>query len=143
MDIKQISVFISNSEGRLAGVTAALEEAGINIRALALADSTDFGVLRLIVDDHPKCLAVLKEKGFMAEETSVIAVEVEDRPGGMHKILSVFHNASLNVEYMYAFVEKTRDNAIVIFRIEDTAGAITTLKDAGIPIVGDEVLRKL
>ena len=143
MQIKQVSIFIQNTQGRLAEVTRTISRAGINIRALSLGDSTDFGVLRLIVDNHTKCLEVLKEQGFMAQETSVIAVEIEDHPGGLDRVLTVFEQAAINVEYMYAFVEKTRSNAIVIFRINDMDKALSSLKTAGIPVVGDDVLRNL
>ena len=143
MEIKQVSVFIQNTEGRLAEITKTISAAGINIRALSLADSADFGVLRLIVDNHTHCLAVLKEAGFMAQETSVIAVEIEDHPGGLDRVLATFATAGINVEYMYAFVEKTRDNAVVIFRIDGMEQAFAALKTAGIPVVSDDILRNM
>jgi hypothetical protein len=99
--------------------------------------------LRLIVNDPEACLKVLKKNNFVAQETEVIAVEVQDKPGGLHRILEVFHKNDINIEYMYAFVEKRVDNAIVVFRIDNVAKAIAVLQDNNIPIVTDEVLKNL
>ncbi len=143
MKIKQISIFLENKIGRLAEVTGLLADAGINIRTLALAETAEFGVLRLIVDDPAACLKVLKEHHFVAQETDVIAVEVEDRPGGLHRILEIFLKNNINIEYMYAFVEKRVDNAILVFRIEDASAAIKVLRDNNISVVTDAGLKDL
>lgn len=143
MNIKQVSVFLENKKGRLADVTNLLEKENINIRTLSLADTKEFGVLRLIVDDPEKCLKVLKENEFVAQETDVIAVEVEDKPGGLNKILNVLNKNNINVEYMYAFVEKKKNNAIVIFRIDDQKKAISSLKENGISLIESNVLKEL
>jgi len=140
---KQISVFLENKKGRLAEVAALIAREGINIRALSLADTADFGVLRLIVNDPEKCFTVLKDGGFVAQQTEVIAVEVPDRPGGLGRILSVFDRHGLNIEYMYAFVEKKSDNAIVIFRIDQPAKAVEVLDSFGISAPSTEILSKL
>jgi len=140
---KQISVFLENKKGRLAEVTALIAREGINIRALALADTADFGVLRLIVNDPEKCFAVLKGGGFVAQQTEVIAVEVPDRPGGLGRILSVFDRHGLNIEYMYAFLEKKSDNAIVIFRVDQPVKAVQDLESEGITVLSAEILSKL
>jgi hypothetical protein len=128
MKVEQISIFIENKSGRLAEITRILGEAGINIRALSLADTSDFGILRLIVNDGAKANAVLKEKGFTVNMTEVVAVEVPDRPGGLSAILQALDRDAINVEYMYAFVERCAGNAVIIFRFDETDKAIAALK---------------
>jgi hypothetical protein len=132
MSVKQISLFLENKKGRLADVTRVLTREKINIRALSLADTSDFGVLRIIVDDPEKCLSVLKENGFVAQVTDVVAVEVEDRPGALSRILEALDREGVNVEYMYAYVAKKKDNAIVICRIDDRERAMSVLQRSGI-----------
>ncbi len=105
--VEQISIFLENKPGGLELVTRVLRDAGINIRALSLADTSDFGVLRLIVNDAEKAKQVLKENGFTVGRTSVVAVLVPDRPGGLHSILEVLSKEKVNVEYMYAYVERS------------------------------------
>ncbi len=140
MSVKQISVFLENRKGRLAEVTRTLRDQGINIRSLSLADTADFGVLRIIVADPDRCLRVLKDAGFVAQETEVIAIEVEDKPGGLERVLGVLDAADINVEYMYAYVEKTKDNAIVICRVDDRERALAALSKGGIPTLNREAL---
>ncbi len=108
MKVEQISIFLENKPGGLEQVTRILKDAGINIRTLSLADTTDFGILRLIVNDVDTACRVLKENGFRFSRTNVVAVEVPDRPGGLHGILEVLSGNGINVEYMYAFVETKR-----------------------------------
>jgi hypothetical protein len=143
MKIKQISIFLENKKGRLAEVAKVLSAATINIRALALADTADFGILRLIVNDPDKALSALKDAGFVAQLTDVIAIEVEDKPGGLFRILDVFDKNNINIEYMYAFVEKRVENAIVIFKIDDHEKAHAALKTNGISIVTGDILKNL
>lgn len=143
MNVEQISVFIENKSGRLAEVTKTLAEAGVNIRALSLADTTDFGILRLIVDDREKGVTALKEKGFTVSRTEVVAVEVPDRPGGLWSILDVLDRNAINVEYMYAFVERTEENAVIIFRFDDTRAAIEQLSRNGFTILDGERLYRM
>ena len=143
MSVKQISVFLENKKGRLAEVTRSLSHEKINIRALSLADTADFGVLRIIVDNPDRTLTVLKSRGFVAQVTEVIAVEVEDRPGGLSRILEVLDQDNVNVEYMYAYVEKSRENAIVICRIDDRERALQILEKNGITTVSAEALKAL
>jgi hypothetical protein len=140
MKAEQISVFIENKSGRLAEVTRILGEAQINIRALSLADTSDFGILRLIVNDREKAKSVLKENGFTVSKTEVVAVEVEDRPGGLYRILRKLEDEGINVEYMYAFVERLSENAVIIFRIDETDRAIRTLVDGGFNVLEGERL---
>ncbi|RMF45941.1 MAG: ACT domain-containing protein [Deltaproteobacteria bacterium] len=138
MTVQQISIFIENKTGRLAEVTRVLGNAGINIRALSLADTSDFGILRLIVDTPDRALEVLKADGFTVSKTEVIAVEVPDRPSGLNSILEKLDQAGINVEYMYAFVERSGENAIIIFRFDDIQRAIATLPEAGVTLVKSE-----
>jgi hypothetical protein len=143
MILTQISVFLENKKGRLAEVTALIARQGINIRALSLADTADFGVLRLIVNDPDKCFSVLRDGGFVAQKTEVIAAEVADRPGGLQRILGIFESHGINIEYMYAFVEKKSDNAIVVFRIDQPALAVKALEAEGITVLSKDIIRKL
>ena len=143
MQVEQISIFIENKSGRLAEVTRVLGSQGINIRALSLADTSDFGILRLIVDQTDLAKAALKEQGFTVSKTEVVAVEVPDQPGGLSRILGVLDNASINVEYMYAFVERCGGNAVIIFRFDDPAAAIRVLTSNGIVILAGERLYRM
>ena len=142
MKVEQISVFLENKAGRLAEVTRVLGEAGINIRALSLADTTDFGILRLICDKYEQAREVLKAQGFTVGKTEVVAVEVPDRPGGLASVLRVLAKAGINVEYMYAFVQHSGKNAVIIFRFDNLEQAIELLQKEGIHIyTGEEVYR--
>lgn len=138
MKVEQISVFLENKSGRLAEVSHVLSSAGVNIRALSLADTSDFGILRIIVSDTEKAKKVLKDNGFTVGKTEVLAVEVEDRPGGLSKILNAMKNAGINVEYMYAMVQKSSGKAIIIFRFDEIEKAMDVLNRAGIGILKGE-----
>lgn len=138
MKVEQISIFIENKSGRLAEVTQTLGDAGINIRALSLADTSDFGILRLIVDKTDSAKAALKAKGFTVSKTEVVAVEVPDRPLGLFGILSILEQSSVNVEYMYAFVERCGDNAVIIFRFDNPEEAIKVLTTNGVNVLAGE-----
>jgi len=140
MKVEQISIFIENKSGRLAEVSKILGNAGVNIRALSLADTSDFGILRLIVNDREKAMAALKEKGFTVSKTEVVAVEVPDQPGGLASILEVLDADAINVEYMYAFVERCGANAVIIFRFDETEKAIATLGAKGFNMLEGERL---
>lgn len=135
MHAQQISIFLENKAGRLAEVTGILAGAGVNIRALALADTSDFGVLRLIVDDNQKAESALKQGGFTVSKTDVVAVEVDDRPGGLHHILDLLQNAGINVEYMYAFVRHSGTNAVMIFRFDRPDEALKVLTGDGLQVI--------
>jgi len=143
MSVKQISIFLENKKGRLAEVTHLLAAEKVNIRALSLADTADFGVLRIIVNDPDACLAVLKASSIVAQVTEVIAVEIEDKPGGLARALAVLDAAGLNVEYMYAYVEKKKDNAIVICKIDDRERALEVLSDKGVATLNAQALKAL
>jgi hypothetical protein len=143
MTLRQISVFLENKKGRLSEALGLVAREKINIRALALADTADFGVLRLIVNDTEKCIAALKKAGFVAQKTEVLAVEISDRPGGLERVLEVFDRADLNIEYLYAFVERRADNAIVIFRTDQPEKAAKALAGEGITVLNEEAVEKL
>ena len=125
----QLSVFLGNRPGRLLHACRLLGEAGINIRAVNIAESKDFGVLRLIVDKRDEALKALKDASFAAEYTKVVAVEVPDVPGGLAHILEAIEKAGLNIEYMYGFSRRRTDSAIMVFRFDDAK------KAAGIVVV--------
>ncbi len=142
MKAKQLSIFLENKVGRLAEVTGVLGERGVNIRALSLADTSDFGVLRLIVDDPTKAQEALKEEGYTVSTTEVIAVKVPDKPGGLGRVLRSFIDLGVNIEYMYAFAGKNGDNAVVVFRVDDPERAIPVLKQHGVGLLTeDEIYR--
>jgi len=138
MKVDQISIFLENKAGRLAEVTKVIADAGINIRALSLADTSDFGILRLIVTDFEKARKALKENGFTVGRTTVVAAEVPDTPGGLSHILQLLSKNNINVEYMYAFVQQSGKNAILIFRFDRTDQAIEVLQQNNIHIVPGE-----
>ena len=138
--VKQISVFLENKKGRLASVCRALGDAGINIRALSLADTQDFGVLRLIVNDPDKAYQILLDKGYITNITDVLAIEVSDNPGGMANALEKLEQAGISVEYTYAFIGCASKDALVIIRVENPAEAKAVIQAAGINVLnGKEV----
>lgn len=140
MKVEQISIFLENKSGRLAEVTNILSRAGVNIRALSLADTADFGILRLIVNQGDLAKQVMKEHGFTVGKTEVVALEVPDRPGGLGEILKILYESGINVEYMYAFVQRSGDNAVIIFRFDEIDKAISVLTSAGVRVLrGEEV----
>lgn len=140
MKVNQISVFLENKSGRLADVTRTLADNNINIRALSIADTIDYGLLRLIVNDPQHATKVLTETGFTVAQTEVLAIEVPDRPGGLAGIIDLLAAKDLNIEYMYAFVGRSGEHAIVVFRIEPIEDAIAALNQGGARILtGDEL----
>jgi len=143
MKVEQISIFLENKSGRLAEVTGTLAKAGVNIRALSLADTADFGILRLIVNDSDKARQAMKESGFTVAKTEVVALEVPDKPGGLSGILVALDKAAINVEYMYAFVQHSGANAIIIFRFDDPDKAARILQEAGVRVLEPEEVYKL
>lgn len=138
MKVEQISIFIENKSGRLAEVTRTIGEAGVNIRALSLADTSDFGILRLIVDQPAVAKRILREHGFTVSMTDVVAVEVPDQPLGLFNLLNILDHCGVNVEYMYAFVERCSGSAVMIFRFDNTDEAIRCLTDQGVTILAGE-----
>ena len=135
MKVRQISIFLENRSGRLSSVLKEVGRAGVNIRALSLADTSDFGILRLIVDDVDKCVKALRDTGHTVSLTEVLAIEVPDHPGGLAGILEALSEAGLNVEYMYAFVSRATEKAVVVFRFENVDAAISALKKADVSVL--------
>ena len=135
MTVEQISVFLENTSGRFAEVAGVLADAGVNIRALSLADTAEFGILRLIVDQNDRAKQALKEGGFTVARTEVVALEVPDRPGGLARILRGLDDAGINVEYMYAFVRRSGDNAILVVRFDEPGNAVAALTRAGVRVL--------
>ncbi len=138
MLIKQISVFLENKSGRLAEVTKTLGNEGIDISALSIADTTDFGILRLIVNQPEKAEAVLKDNGFTVSSTNVIAIAVEDKPGGLAVALDILESQSIGIEYMYAFIGKAKDEALVILRVEDSQKAVAAMEKSSIKVISSK-----
>ena len=143
MKVKQISVFLENKKGHLLGVLEALAKAKINIRALSIAETSEYGILRMIVPDPDKAQKVLAKGNFAVGENEVIVVGVPDEPGGLAKILRTLNKAGLNVEYVYAFVAKSGHQALVVLRTEDINAGIATLKKAKVTILGSQEVYSL
>ena len=129
MGIKQISVFLENTTGRLSEVTKTLASAQINLRAISIADTVDFGILRLIVDKNDEAINALTSAGFTTRQTDVAAVEIEDVPGSLAKLMEVFQQSQINIEYLYASLEGQVGKAVVIFKLEDHGKALKILND--------------
>jgi len=136
MKISQISIFLENKKGRLYEVATLLGKNNINIRALTIAESKDFGVLKVVVDKTQEATALLKKHGFVNRITDIVAVEVDDKPGGLARILKALLEADINVEYMYGFVEQNSDNALLVFRFDDPDKAIQVLTKNKIKVLG-------
>ncbi len=136
--IRQISVFVENKKGRLAKITDVLGHAGIDLIALSIADTTNFGIMRCIVSDPEKALDVLKQGGLTASMTEVIVAEVADRPGGLADILRVLDSAGISVEYLYSFVRTPNQNALILFRVEDIGSAVLAMRENGIKLLEEK-----
>ena len=143
MTVRQISVFLENRPGALYEFTKLLEANNIDLRALSLAESEDFGLVRVIVDDPLKSVQVLKDEGYVCSMTKVLAVEIEDKPGALVGILNVLGEKKINLEYMYAFLAKKANSAFVVFRVEDNDEAIRVLSENGFHTVSQEEMQEL
>ena len=144
MSIKQISVFVENKPGALYALTAVLAQGQIDMRALSLAETKDFGIVRLIVDDLYKATTLLKDAGYVHSLTPVVGVAIPDVPGGLNRVLQVLTDAKVNVEYMYAFLGgKDVDHAYMIFRVADDKAAETALASRGIQVLDQEQVERL
>ena len=135
MGIKQISVFLENNAGRLGEVTRVLAEADINLRALSIADTADFGILRLIVDKCSEAIEALNKAGFTTRVSDVVAVEIDDKPGGLARVMDLFHKAMANIEYIYASLEGKAGKAVVIFKMGDHQKGLQILSDNNISMI--------
>lgn len=138
MSVKQISIFIENKTGKLAELTKFIADNNINIRALSIADATEFGILRIITEKPDEAAEIIKNGGFIAKKTVVLAVEIDDTPGSMSKILEVLSNADISIEYTYAFISAKTSGACMIFRVNDNDKAKKVLTEAGIHVVEKE-----
>jgi hypothetical protein len=136
MKINQLSVFLENKPGQLSETCRELAKAGINILTLSLADTQQFGILRLIVRDPKAALAVLQRAGCVVKLTEVVAIEVEDKPGGLAGVLETIEGAKLNIEYMYAFTFRRGDKAVLVFRFDDPDAALAQLQGRGVNVIG-------
>ena len=143
MKLKQISVFLENRKGRLWKALNILSEAKINIRALSIADTSEFGILRIIVPEPNEAIHILEENHFVVQINDVIGVAVPDEPGGLDKILGILNKSNINVEYLYAFVEKKREQAMVVLKTEDINAGIKAFKDGNIKIFSSEEIYNL
>lgn len=140
MTIPQISVFLENKAGQLADITGILSENQVNMRAISIAETADYGVLRLIVDDASKASSILLEQGFILTMTPVVGVSVSDTPGGLSKVLGVISRAEIDVEYMYSVFGQKDGQACMIFRVADTEGLTALLEQSGIGTITGEAL---
>lgn len=135
MKIQQLSVFVENKPGHLRAPCQALAAAGINLATLSLADTQQYGILRLIIRDWQQAKAVLEKAGFVVKTTEVLAIEVPDRPGGLDDVLRVIEQAGMNVEYMYAFAEKREQQAVLVFRFADIDAAVVALEHSEVNVL--------
>jgi hypothetical protein len=136
MKIKQLSVFLENKPGRLSVPCKALAKEGINILTLSLADTRQFGIMRLIIQEWEKAKQALEGAGCVVNVTEVTAIEVDDRPGGLVKVLEIIEQAGINLEYMYAFTFGAKDKAFIVFRFDDPDAAIEALQAKGVNVIG-------
>ena len=138
MTVDQLSVFVENKPGKLVEALETLSESGVDLRALSLADTADFGILRIIADKPVRALKVMQDAGYLVKSTEVLPVAVGDKPGGLAAVLRVLADAGIDVEYTYAFVAHSRDRAYVILRVKDNAAAAKILTDNGITLLTGE-----
>ncbi len=143
MAIKQLTVFVQNSKGTIVEVTDLLAKNNINIRALSIAETKDFGILRLIVNDNDLATKILEENEYLIKVIDVIGVKIGDEPGKLTSALSVLDKSNINVEYLYAFMARTQKHAYVVLRVENNASAETALIDAGFKLISLEDVCKL
>lgn len=136
--VDQLSIFLENKEGRLLNTLDIIEELKINIRALSIADTSEFGILRLIVTDPEMVKEKLEEKDFIVKITKVVAVSIDDEPGGLNKILRLLKDNDINLEYLYAFVEQKTYHAIVLLRLENMEDGLKVLEDGGAEIISSD-----
>lgn len=138
--VDQLSIFLENKEGRILNILDIIEELNVNIRALSLADTSEFGILRLIVTEPERTKDELENKGFIVKITKVIAVSITDEPGGLNQILRLLDENKINLEYLYAFIEQKTYNAIVILKLEDMEKALKVLKEGNANIIDSSEL---
>ena len=143
MAIKQLTVFVENKQGALVAITDALSRHDINLRALSIAETKDFGILRLIVNDTQTAEKILTDEGYLLKTTDVVGVKIGDAPGKLSEALKVLDNKQINMEYLYAFMARTEKHAYVVIRVEDNAAAEKALEDAGFHLITQADIAKL
>jgi hypothetical protein len=143
MAIKQLTVFVQNKKGTVAEVTEILAKNNINLRALSIAETEEFGILRIIVNDTKKAEDVLSSEGYLIKTISVIGVKIGDEPGRLTSVLKVLDGASINIEYMYAFMARTEKHAYVVLRVDENEEAEAILQNAGVKLIADSDIQKL
>ena len=143
MAVKQISVFIENKEGKIKKAINTLAEEDINIRALSIADTAKYGILRLIVSDNEKAIESLENDGFIVKENDVIIVAIPDKPNGLNSTLAIFEDKGINLEYLYAFVSSKTDEAIVVMRLENMDQAIEALEKSSAKLLTEEDIKNI
>lgn len=143
MSLKQLTVFVENKQGALAAITDTLAAHNVNIRALSIADTRDFGILRLIVNDNETARKTLTEEGHLLNITEVVGVKIGDQPGKLSKALDILDKSGINMEYLYAFMTRTERHAYVVLRVADNAAAETALEAAGFHLITDVDVKKL
>ncbi len=143
MAIKQLTVFIQNRKGTVVSVTDILSKNHVNLRALSIAETQDFGILRLIVNDERTAEAVLAESGYLIKVIDVVGVKISDEPGKLTEALDVLDKANINVEYLYAFMARTEKHAYVVLRVEDNQAAEAVLTEAGFKMISEADINKL
>lgn len=143
MALNQLSVFVENKQGSLVAITDILAARGINMRALSIADTEDFGILRLIVNDDEAAHEILKDNGFLVKTTEVVGVKIGDEPGKLSKALDVLDKEGINIEYLYAFMTRTEKHAYVVLRVADNSAAEKALENAGFHLITGDDVKKL
>lgn len=140
MTINQISIFLENKSGRLAEVAKTLSDGGINLRAAMIADTADFGILRIVVDNYEKASMILEENNFTTRVTKVLGIEVEDTPGGLYRIMKLFKDNNVNIEYIYASLARKDGKAIVVFKVENVEKGLEIIKESTFVAVSEKDL---
>ena len=143
MSLKQLTIFVENKKGALVDITKTLADNNVNLRALSIADTQDFGILRLIVNDNDTATKALSDAGYLIKTTDVVGVKIGDQPGKLSKALEVLDKADINMEYLYAFMARTEKHAYVVLRVADNAQAEKVLEDAGFHMITDADINKL
>ena len=143
MSLKQLTVFVENKPGALVNITDTLATNNINIRALSIADTQEFGILRLIVNDNETALKTLTDEGYLIKTTDVVGVKIGDEPGKLSKALDILDKAKINMEYLYAFMSRTEKHAYLVLRVADNLAAEKALETSGFHIITDADVCKL
>ena len=143
MFVKQISVFVENTKGSLSRLTRLLSKGGVDLIALSIADTENYGIMRCIVSDTEKGVKIMREAGYVARLTDVLAVSVPDQPGGLANVLTLLNAADVSVEYLYSFVRSSGSHALVIFRLNDNERGVRVLQEGDITLLSQEEVRSL